>query len=336
MNFTTVCRYVITACLTLHLCRPIYAGDLKFEAIQVDPRSRVDAIVYLGNGVVIAGTRNSRPGFVHKSKDYGDTWRQVDDITGADYITCMSSGKDGLGYLLTGRKVHVWKTTDYGETWIDMGRISKASNRRYANAYGMLVTARGTLLVDDADSKGGHIHRSMDKGKTWHDLGRLSTHALYRLNEVGDGVIVNGWAGHIYKSTDDGATWKDTGKLIASDLYAIEYLGGSTALIGTKSGNIFLSKDNGKTWEDQGVIGGSADDFAWLGGGRVLYSTYTGNRNLYLSEDYGASWTSIGGVGTGHANDWLDHVIYIHDRDVRVVVGGTNKGFILFSRLPSK
>ena len=111
-----------------------------------------------------------------------------------------------------------------------------------------------------------------------------------------------------------------------ANLYAIEYLGGGTALIGTKSGNIFVSKDNGETWKDQGVVGHSADDFAWLGGSRVLYTTYTGNRNLYLSEDSGTSWARIGGVGTGQANDWLDHVIYINDGDVRVVVGGTNKG----------
>jgi photosystem II stability/assembly factor-like uncharacterized protein len=290
----------------------------------------------MGNGVVIAGTRDSRPGYIHKSKDYGATWRQVGNVTGADYITCLSSGKGGVGYLLTGHNVHVWRTTDYGETWHDMGQVSKASNQRYANAYGMLVTARGTLLVADADSKGGHIHRSTDKGKTWRDLGRISTHALYRLNVVGDGVIANGWAGHIYKSTDDGATWTDQGKLIGSDLYAIEYLGGSTAVIGTKSGNVFVSKDNGKTWKDQGVVGESADDFAWLGESNVLYSTYTGNRHLYLSEDSGASWTDIGVVGTGHANDWLDHVIYIHDGDIRVVVGGTNKGYIVFSKLPTK
>ncbi len=93
-----------------------------------------------------------------------------------------------------------------------MGQVCKASNQRYANAYGMLVTARGSLLVADADSNGGHIHRSTDKGKTWRDLGRISTHALYRLNVVGDGVIANGWAGHIYKSTDDGGDMDGSGE----------------------------------------------------------------------------------------------------------------------------
>ena len=337
MTSTRYLRFAATAWLTaLAWCPSTCAFELQFQVLRIEPRSRIDAITYLGNGVVIAGTRGSRPGYIHKSKDYGSTWQKVGDITGSDYITCLCSGKDGVGYLLTGQNVHVWRTTDYGETWTDLGRISEAFNGRYANAYGMLVTAKGTLLVADADRNGGHIHRSTDQGATWQDLGRISTHALYRLAEVGDGVIANGWAGHIYKSTDDGVVWKDMGKLIDSDLYAIEYLGGGTALIGTKSGNIFRSNDNGETWKDQGVVGASADDFAYLGASRALYSTYTEDRSLYISEDFGASWARIGGVGTGEADDWLDHVIYVHDRDVRVVVGGTNKGFILRSRLPSK
>ena len=199
----------------------------------------------------------------------------------------------------------------------------------------MLVTTEGTLLVADAGSRGGHIHRSIDQGNTWQDLGRISSESLYRLIEVGDGVIANGWAGHIYKSNDDGATWKDRGKLMNSPLYAIEYLGKRTALIGTQSGNIFVSQNNGATWKDIGIVGASADDFAWLGGSQVLYSTYTGNRNLFTSQDDGKSWTDIGGVNTGQEGDWLDHVIGIHESDFRVVVGGTHKGYILYSRLPN-
>ncbi len=337
MTNTRLVRFALMAFTTvLPLCASTHAFELTFKVVPLVPRSRIDAIAYLGNGVVIAGTRGTRPGYIHKSADYGATWRPVSDVTGTDYITCLCAGTGGVGYLLTGKKVHVWKTTDYGETWTDLGQISQATNPQYANAYGMVVTSKGTLLVADTDSNGGHLHRSMDEGTTWRDIGPVSTHALYRLVEVGDGLIVNGWAGHIYKSTDDGASWKDAAKLMDSDLYAIEYLGRDTALIGTKSGNIFLSIDNGTTWKDQGVVGASADDFAWLGGNRVLYSTYTGDRNLFLSEDSGASWNRVGEVGTGQPDDWLDHVISIRDGDVRVVIGGTNKGFIIYSPLPDE
>lgn len=314
---------------------PTRSDELEFKVIGIRPKSRIDAIAYFGDGVVIAGTRSAHPGDIHKSEDFGASWRRVGNVTGDDFITCLCSGGDRTGYLLTGQQVHVWKTTDSGNTWKDLGQVARASNPHYANAYGMIVTKGGTLLVADSDSNGGHIHRSTDGGVTWKDLGVVSTHALYRLVEVGDGVIANGWAGHIYKSTDDGKSWQDLGKLMDSDLYAIEYIGNDTALIGTKSGNIFVSNDNGVTWKDRGVVGAAADDFAWLGGRRVLYSTYDGDRNLHLSEDAGLSWSRLGRVPTGEAKDWLDHVIYISDGKVRVVVGGTNKGFILYSRLPS-
>ncbi len=329
--------HLAAACtLLLALGDSTMAVELNFEVVEVEPRSRIDAIAYLGNGVVLAGTRGSQPGHLHKSDDYGATWHHVGNITGNDFITCLSADADGVAYLLTGQDVHVWKTTDYGETWRDLGQISQGNNPHYANAYGMLVTGTGTLLVADADSTGGHIHRSSDQGATWKDLGAISTRALYRLNQVGDGIIVNGWAGHIYRSTDDGATWNDMGKLIDSDLYAIEYLGDGAALIGTKSGNLFSSKDNGETWQDQGIVGDAADDFAWLGGRRALYSTYTGDRNLFFTNDTGTTWRNIGPVPTGHAKDWLDHFIPIHDGDVHVVVGGTNQGYILRSKVPSE
>jgi len=326
--------FTISICvLVAPWCQATHASDLEFKVVPIRPASRIDALAYLGKGVVLAGTRNPHPGYVHKSEDYGASWRNVGDITGSDFVTCLCSGTGGVAYLLTGKKVHVWKTADYGETWQDLGRISHASNPHYANAYGMVVTAKGTVLVADADSKGGHIHRSTNGGRKWQDVGRISTRALYRLIAVGDGVIANGWAGHIYKSADDGVTWRDMGRLMDSDLYAIEYLGGGLVLIGTKSGHVFVSRDNGETWKNQGIVGASADDFARLGDRRVLYSTYAGDRSLYISSDAGTSWTRLGPVPTGKANDWLDHVITIDDHGAHFVVGGTNKGSILHSRL---
>jgi len=311
----------------------LIAEELSFQSTAISPRSRIDAVAYLGKGVVLAGTRGTHPGEIHKSTDYGINFERVGKITGDDHITCLYSGGNGTAYLLTGDHQHVWRTDDYGTTWQDMGQISKAFNPNFKNAYSLIVTQAGTVLVADADIEGGHIHRSIDRGQTWEDVGKVSTHALYRLVEVGDGIIANGWAGHIYKSTDEGKTWKDQGKLLDSDLYAIEYIGNNTVLIGTKSGHVFSSNDNGKSWKNQGLVGDAADDFSWLGGNRVLYSTYSGKRHLFVSSDAGQSWTRLGKVPTGIENDWLDHVIFINDEKMKAVVGGTNKGFILFSRL---
>ncbi len=322
-----VSSLVIAACT--------HAFDLQFETIPLEPRSRVDAIAYLGNGVVLAGTRNSpHPGYIHKSTDYGRTWCEVGDITGDDFITCLASGTDGEAYLLTGRDIHVWRTTDYGDTWTDLGKVADAENSHFANAYGMLVTPQGTVLVADANETGGGIHRSIDSGSTWQHIGPISTHAIYRLNAVGDGIIANGWAGRVYKSTDDGQTWFELSKIDDCALYAIEYIGNSTVLMGTEKGDIYRSEDNGKSWLHTSQPGAAADDFAHLGGTRVLYTTYSDDRHLYLSEDGGITWRDLGPTPTPEPNDWLDHVISINDPNHKAVVGGTNQGYILYASLP--
>ena len=135
---------------------------------------------------------------------------------------------------------------------------------------------------------------------------------------MGDGIIVNGWAGNIHKSTDDGATWRDCGKLMESFLYAIDYLGDDAVLIGTESGHVFRSEDNGDSWTNMGHVGDSADDFVSLGGGRAIFTTYRDSKHLHYTSDGGATWTNWGDVGN----------------PTTIVVGGTNKGFVLRMVVP--
>lgn len=317
------------------LVSSLWAVEPAWERIEVEPGGRIDAIADFGDGVVVLGTRLPNPSNVYRSADFGKTWDLVANVGANDYITCVAAGVDGVGYLLTGAKVHVWKTEDDGLTWHDLGRVNDAdSETNFAEAYGMVVTAAGTVLVADTDADGGRITRSTDGGQTWSVSAPISPLAIYRLQLVGDGVIVNGWAGNIYKSTDDGATWRDCGQLMDSFLYAIDYLGDGAVLIGTESGHIFRSEDNGDSWTNRGRVGDSADDFVSLGGGRAIFTTYRDSKHLHYTADGGATWTNWGDVGTGVAGDWFDHVIATHDGENTIVVGGTNQGFVLRMVVP--
>jgi photosystem II stability/assembly factor-like uncharacterized protein len=197
-------------------------------------------------------------------------------------------------------------------------------------AYGLTVLESGTVLISDTDPRGAHVFRSADGGATWTEVGRVSSRPLYRFEKTSDGVLVNGWDGRVFKSKDGGKTWKDIGRLADAPLYATEYLGDGIALQAAENGRVFRSVDDSETWRQVADLEDAADDFAHLGAGLVVYSTYLGGKRVFVSDDFGETWTSIGPVATDSAGDVLDHVVGLPaDDSGRVAVGGTKQGFIV-------
>ena len=297
------------------------------------PGGRIDAIADLGGGVVVAGSRNPKPGHIFRSADCGGTWTDLGNVLGEELhtgsVTCLASAGGGMAYLLTG-DAHVWKSVDWGVTWAPLGQVSTMPRLEpYHFSYSITVLPTGTVLVSNTNPAGGHVFRSEDGGASWQDLGAISTQALYRFEKVGADVLVNGWAGHVYKSTDDGRTWLDRGRFSARALYATEYLGKGIALQGGEDGGIFRSVDHGATWREVARFADSADDFVHVGRGEVFYSTYTGARNVYRSRDYGETWEDIGPVPSGAEEDIWDHVVAVRCGRERFAAGGTARGYIV-------
>lgn len=297
------------------------------------PGGRIDAIADLGEGVVVAGSRNPKPGHAFRSTDCGETWADLGNLFGEDEstgsVTCIASAGDGVAYLLTGG-AHVWKSADRGQTWLALGQVSNMPpHGKFHHSYSITVLSSGTVLVSNTNPTGGHVIRSGDGGATWQDVGAVSTMALYRFEKVGDGVLVNGWAGQVYKSADDGRTWVAGNQLSEKALYATEYLGEGIALQGGEDGRLFRSADNGVTWAEVARFADSADDFVQVGEGVVMYTTYTGEKNLYLSKDYGKTWEKIGPVPSGAEGDTWDHAVPVHCGEKIIAVGGTSQGRIM-------
>ncbi len=143
----------------------------------------------------MCATRGKNRGQLFISHDYGITWSFLSKPT-ENEITCIAeTGNINVFYILTGN-AEVFGTSDGGKSWKHLKTLTTNRNTdRYTASYAIMCTSNGTLLVTDTNSEGGHIYRSTDKGKTWTDLGAISNDALYRLEKVGNGVIVNGWAG---------------------------------------------------------------------------------------------------------------------------------------------
>jgi hypothetical protein len=145
--FVLLCCFVVSS---------FAASPEGWERTEVEPGGRIDAIADFGAGVVVLGTRLPTPSNVYRSADLGRTWDFVANVGADDYVTCVAAGAGDVGYILTGAKVHLWKTEDDGLTWRDMGRINDSdSGTNFADAYGMVVTDAGTILVADTDADGG-------------------------------------------------------------------------------------------------------------------------------------------------------------------------------------
>lgn len=298
----------------------------EWQKISLIEPGRIDAIAYVGEGVVLAGSRNPNPGHLFRSEDYGNTWTDLGQIT-PQGITCVLGGNNNKAYFLT-EKSEIWISTDGGKTWKYQTTLSAGKNTEgFALSYGLWMTEQGTLLATDANSSGGHVYRSIDQGNTWKDLGKISERALYRFNRMGNGILVNGWDGSVYTSHDDGMNWQPS-KLGNEPLYATEYLSAGILLQASEGGVVYKGTQHANNWVAMGTPGDAADDFVYLGYGVVIYSTYTGAKRIFLSKDYGSTWKSIGTTDTVD-DDWFDHVIAIPTADEVIVVGGTRKGFIL-------
>lgn len=297
---------------------------------------RIDAISSLGSGILIAGSRHPTPGLVFRSTDCGRTWCQLVKLIGGDgqskNVTCIACSDKGLAYLLTGDS-YVWKSRDWGRNWRALGQVSRSmAFGNYQGSYGLAVLDSGTILVSNTDPVGGHIFRSENGGRSWQDLGPQSDGPLYRFEKLPHAVLVNGWSGHVYKSTNDGRTWQDQGRLCQSALFATEYLKDGIALQGAEDGRIFRSADFGSTWNQVAKFPESADDFAYLGNGQVIYATYSGSKYVYQSLDDGRSWKRFGSIPSAGQADSLDHVVSVKCDGRIIGVGGTMLGNIVTFR----
>ena len=203
---------------------------LSWQTHVAAPGARIDALAWLGEGVVVAGTRSPHPGHVLKSADCGRTWKDSGNLLGTDplgaSITCLASAGGGTAYLLTA-DAHVWKSVDWGDSWESLGQAAQGTRSdERVHSYGLVVLDSGVVLISTTKPEGGHVFRSEDGGLSWADMGPVSHAPLYRFEQMDRGILVNGWAGHVYKSVDEGRTWRDMGQLTDSPLYATEYLGG--------------------------------------------------------------------------------------------------------------
>lgn len=322
------------------------SGQINWTVKELVPGGRIDAVTNLGSGVVIAGSRWPNPGMIFRSTDYGISWEKVKTLDKPDgtyrnnEILGLMGGTDGLAYLITSN-AQFWRSEDKGMTWKWVAQLGGVTGKP-SFSYSICVTAKGTVLV----TSGFSIYRSADHGLHFEEIGPITSHYLYRLQKAGNDVFANGWGGELYKSSDDGKSWKVFAQLGAATdpfdpeggimktqpfLTGIEYLGKGRFMQGTMSGRNYVLRRNDSQRSDRpfSTVKGAIDDYAYLGAGKIIAGTFTEGNHIYLSYDGGKNWRDMGRLPTGSKGDWLDHEIGIMKGDSLIMVGGTNRGFMV-------
>jgi hypothetical protein len=254
-------------------------------------------LVYLGGGIVLAGT--TAGGRIYRSTDYGLSWTLVQQLDTETYVYSLVYLGGGIVLAGTYPTGQVYRSTDYGLTW---SLIQRLGTETYV--WSLVYLGSGIVLAGTATT--GQIYRSTDYGLTWSLIRRLDTEKyVMSLVYLGSGIVLAGTAttGQIYRSTDYGLTWSLIQRLGTEvEARSLVYLGSGIVLAGTSiTGEIYRSTDYGLSWTLAQRLGTEADarvmSLVYLGGGIVLAGRYPTGQ-VYRSTNYGLTWSLIQRLGT--------------------------------------
>lgn len=210
------------------------------------------------NGIAVGGENSCSTtdcissGFILRTQDGGQTWKNVFTTSNKEEITSIYFINNLLGFCVGGRAVY--KTTDGGQSW---------TGNPLSNIGG------GFIKIEFSDTQNGFIIsgrdilKTTDGGNSWQfiDLKENRKWNFYSLSSANKTIYVAG-QGKILKSIDNGTTWSELGSS-PSEIYYIHfttqdigyafgrgnYSGGD---FGFLYGSMYCTDNGGKSWNGNG------------------------------------------------------------------------------------
>src|SRR4030042_1631561 len=165
--------------------------DLGQQGAEIQIRS----FVYLGNGIVLAGTSPS--GKIFRSVNYGLTWTDLGQQGAETYIFSLVYLGNGIVLAGTSTSGKIFRSVNYGLTWTDLGQQG-------AETYIFSLVYLGNGIVLAGTSTSGKIFRSVNYGLTWTDLGQQGAETyIFSFVYLGNGIVLAGTStsGKIFRSS---------------------------------------------------------------------------------------------------------------------------------------
>lgn len=254
-------------------------------------QSLLVSITQVNADLVAVGER----GYVLKSSDLGQTWRQIENVP----VDILLSKVVSVGQSLwaVGHDATIIHSADGGETWqlqfYDPDRQVPFLSTYFIDAdNGFVIGAYGTILT------------TYDGGQNWQE-DVIHDELDYHLNDIimaDDGnLYIAGEAGYGFLSTDQGETWDAIELPYPGSMFGVLSLSDEVIMFGLR-GHVLSSRDQGMTWDViandniSSLFGGdqlNSDSAILVGanGARIIYknhklTTLSGSSALEIGDDY--------------------------------------------------
>lgn len=249
-----------------------------------------DSILYAIGGNDVNSLGGAHPGKIYRSKDNGDNWRPVGNLTTAmwfDFVTHK------IGYAVQGKDVY--KTIDGGDTWNKVNTTAFTSE-----------TLWFTEFIDEnigfvCTGFGGATYKTVNGGADWQVVGPGSFGQIqFVTDQIGYARSNFTLENKIYKSVDAGSTWTPSYEVADHSLTALDFFDSQLGIIVGDAGVVYKTTNGGANWSKVTMTYGFYKSVRFVTD-QIVYIIDETN-GLMKSKDGGSSWAREILIGIGALN----------------------------------
>jgi photosystem II stability/assembly factor-like uncharacterized protein len=171
--------------------RSVDYGLTWAQAQVLGTETQVYAVLYVGAGVVLAGTYPS--GKIYRSTDYGASWTYQATLGAETSVNCLVGLGNGIVLAGTGANAKIYKSTDAGLSW---SLVYTATGEQFI--YTLNTLGSGVVLAGGGGpADPANVYRSIDYGAAWGLIQALgSENSIRFFITLGNGSTLAGTGDH--------------------------------------------------------------------------------------------------------------------------------------------
>ena len=236
----------------------------------------------------ISGTKVfvSASNYTFVTTDYGETWSDVPQLSGASVFSYYSIGDT----IFVGARNEIYRSTDNGNSFTNINIYFTST---IVNLYSITSTGSTVFIATSYDG----VYKSTDFGNTWfaanEGMGPKDVRAV-TITDASSLVAGSHYVG-MYRSTDYGVSWNKSQTGFPAGTSILSLLESESSIYaGTRDG-VYRTDDNGDSWmkltgQSDTVNYCSVWDMCELDGDLYISAFLQFNTTVYKTTDKGITW----------------------------------------------